>query len=129
MNARIRHNSQGLAMRKASLADSLPAIGCGGYSDELPSLAVLPAVGGDDVDRLPDLGVWAQDLPSIDERLSNALPAIDVLLVVGSDDVDDPPTIDLFGTGSGDVVPGVDDSGDLPVLVGQRRGLGSLTNR
>ena len=130
-----------LALRKASLAETLPA-GCGGYLDELPevpavggddadrlpdlggwpqdlpslTLVEVPAVGGDDSDRLPDLGGWPRDLPSIDEGLSNALPAIDALLV-GSDDVDDLPTIDLVGPGSGEVVPGVDDSGgDLPVL-------------
>lgn len=131
-----------LALRKASLAETLPA-GCGGYLDELPevpavgsddadrlpdlggwpqdlpslTLVEVPAVGGHDADRLPDLGGWPRDLPSIDEGLSNALPAIDALLVVGSDDVDDLPTIDLVGPGSGEVVPGVDDSGgDLPVL-------------
>jgi hypothetical protein len=121
MNARIRHKSHDLAMRKASLADSLPAIGCGGYSDELPSLAVLPAVGGDDVDRLPDLGVWAQDLPSIDERLSNALPAIDALLVVGSDDVDDScdlPVLELADSEVSGVsaVGGCDRSTHLPAV-------------
>ena len=52
--------------RKVSLAVSLPAC-CGGFSDELPTLAVLPAVGGDnvvlpaiggdDLDGLRDLGV------------------------------------------------------------------------
>jgi len=91
---------------------------------------LLPAVGGDDVDCLPDLGVWAQDLPSIDERRSNALPAIETL--PGSDDVDDLPTIDLFGTGSGDVVPGVDDSGDLPVLElanGEVSGVSPIVNK
>ena len=108
-------------MRKALLADSLPAIGCGGYSDELPSLAVLPAVGGDDVDRLPDLGVWAQDLPSIDERLSNALPAIDALLVVGSDDVDDScdlPVLELADSEVSGVsaVGGCDRSTHLPAV-------------
>jgi len=119
MNARIRHKSQGLAMRL--LAYSLPAIGCGGYSDERPSLAVLPAVGGDDVDRLPDLGVWAQDLPSIDERLSNALPAIDALLVVGSDDVDDScdlPVLELADSEVSGVsaVGGCDRSTHLPAV-------------
>lgn len=116
-------------MRKASLADSLPAIGCGGYSDELPTLEVLPAAGGD-VDRLPDLGVWPQDLPSIDERLSNALP--DVLPVVDKDYVDDLPTLDLFWTGSGEVVPGVDDCGDSPVLElanGEVSGVSPIVNK
>ena len=125
-----------LALRKASLAETLPA-GCGGYLDELPevpadrlpdrggwpqalpslTLVEVPAVGGDDADRLTDLGGWPRDLPSIDEGLSDAVPAIDALLVVGSDDVDDLPTIDLVGPGSCEVVPGLDDSGgDLPVL-------------
>ena len=82
-------------MDTASPAASLLASG-GGYSDALPTLAVLPALGGVNVDRLP---------------------SVDALLVVGGDVVDDRPDIDPSWAVGGDVVPGVGDgSCDSPML-------------
>ena len=54
------------------------------------------------------------------------------MLVFGSDYVEDLPTIDLFWTGSGEVVPCVDDSGDLPVLElasGEVSGVSPIVNK